>query len=209
MTSSAEFTEEISTVERSVGTRTLAAGEARVQTVARDYPTDLDDLWSACTDPDRLPRWFLPVSGELRLGGRYQLEGNAGGTVEACDPPRSFSATWEFGGEVSWVTVTLTPVDATTTRFALEHVAHVDDERWAEYGPGATGVGWDGALLGLRLHLTDPDAPKPAEDSPELHPFLVASARAWEAAAVAAGDLPEHARAAADRCVAFYTGAPA
>ena len=31
--------------------------------------------------PERIPRWFLPVSGDLRLGGRYQLEGNAGGEV--------------------------------------------------------------------------------------------------------------------------------
>lgn len=213
MTSSAQFTDEISTVERSVGTRTLAAGEARVQTLARTYPTDLGDLWDACTSAERLPRWFAPVTGELRLGGRYQVEGNAGGTVEACDPPRSFALTWEFGGQVSWVTVRLTAVEpgggTAASRFELEHVAHVDDEFWSQYGPGATGVGWDGALLGLHLHLTDPAAPKPAEDDPALRPFLVASARAWQAAAVEAGETPEQARGCADRTIAFYTGAPA
>ena len=51
------------------------------------YDTTLDDLWDACTNAERIPRWFLPVSGELRDGGRYQLEGNAGGTIERCDPP--------------------------------------------------------------------------------------------------------------------------
>ncbi len=213
MTSSAEFTEEISTVERSVGTRTLAAGEARVQTLARTYPTDLADLWDACTSAERLPRWFAPVTGELRLGGRYQVEGNAGGTVQECEPPRSFALTWEFGGQVSWVTVRLSAVDPTggpaASRFELEHVAHVDDESWSQYGPGATGVGWDGTLLGLHLHLTHPAAPKPAEEDPALRPFFVASARAWEAAAVAAGQAPEQARACADRTIAFYTGAPA
>lgn len=203
------FTEEISTVERSVGTRTLAAGEARVQTLARAYPTDLDDLWDACTSAERLPRWFAPVTGELRLGGRYQVVGNAGGTVEACEPPRSFALTWEFGGQVSWVTVRLSAVDATTSRFELEHVAHVEDEFWSQYGPGAVGVGWDASLLGLHLHLTDPTAPKPADEDPALHPFFIASARAWQATAEAAGQTPDEARASADRTIAFYTGAPA
>ena len=31
----------------------------------------IDDVWDACTNPERIPRWFLPVSGDLRLGGRY------------------------------------------------------------------------------------------------------------------------------------------
>lgn len=38
-------------------------------------------MWDACTDPERIPRWFLPISGDLRLNGRYQLEGNAGGAI--------------------------------------------------------------------------------------------------------------------------------
>ncbi len=200
-----EFTDEIRAVERTIGTR----GEERVQTVARVYPTDVDDLWDACTSAERLPRWFLPVTGDLRLGGRYQLEGNAGGTVQECDPPRSFTVTWEFAGGVSHVTVRLTAVDDEHTRFELEHVGDVPDEFWKQYGPGATGVGWDGALLGLHLHLTDPTAAKPAEDDPAMHPFLVASARAWQAAAEAVGQDPDEARAAADRTIAFYTGAPA
>ena len=44
-------------------------------------------MWDACTDPERIGRWFLPVSGDLRLGGRYQLEGNAGGEILRCEPP--------------------------------------------------------------------------------------------------------------------------
>src|ERR1022692_1430641 len=50
---------------------------------------------------DRFRRWFLPVSGDLRLGGRFQIEGNASGTIERCDPPKGFTATWEYGGAVS------------------------------------------------------------------------------------------------------------
>ena len=57
------------------------------------YETSLEDLWDAVTTATRIERWFLPVSGELKLGGRYQLKGNAGGTVTACDAPRSFATT--------------------------------------------------------------------------------------------------------------------
>ena len=55
----------------------------------------------------RIPLWFLPVTGDLRLGGRFQVEGNAGGVVERCDPPRSFAATWECGESTSWLEVRL------------------------------------------------------------------------------------------------------
>lgn len=151
-----ETTHQISAVRRTVGSRTLEAGEARVLTISQTYRATLDDLWDACTNVDRIPRWFLPISGDLRLHGRYQFEGNAGGVVERCDPPKSFAATWEMGGEVSWIEVRLTPEGEDRTRFTLEHVAHVDDERWTEYGPGAVGVGWDSGLLGLAGHL-DPD----------------------------------------------------
>ena len=121
---------EVNAVERSVGRRTLAAGEANVVTVGRTYPSPVEDVWDACTNPERIPRWFLPVSGELTLGGHYQLEGNASGTIESCDPPHSFTATWEYGGEVSWIEVRFTPLDDGSTRFELDHIAHVDDERF-------------------------------------------------------------------------------
>ena len=85
--------EHINAVERTVGRRTLAAGEARTVTIRRTYAADQADVWDACTNPDRIPRWFLPVTGDLQVGGRYQLEGNAGGTVETCDPPDGFTAT--------------------------------------------------------------------------------------------------------------------
>ena len=99
---------QINAVQRRVGARTLAAGEARTVVVSQTYDAAVEDVWDACTSAERIPRWFLPVSGELKLGGRYQLEGNAGGTIERCDPPKSFFVTWEFGGQVSWVEVRLT-----------------------------------------------------------------------------------------------------
>ncbi|NDV10553.1 activator of HSP90 ATPase [Rhodococcus sp. IEGM 248] len=89
-------------VRRSVGSRTLEAGEARTVTIGQTYDATVEEVWEACTTAERIPRWFLPVTGDLRLHGRYQLEGNAGGEILTCDPPNGFTATWEYGGDVSW-----------------------------------------------------------------------------------------------------------
>ena len=75
--------EQINAVRRTLGERTLEAGAAKVLTISQVYDTGIDDLWDTVTNPERIPRWFLPISGELRVGGRYQFEGNAGGTITA------------------------------------------------------------------------------------------------------------------------------
>lgn len=208
-----DVTEEISAVRREVSDRVLEAGRARVVTVSRSYRTELADLWDACTNPERIPRWFLPVSGELREGGRYQLEGNAGGAITRCDAPNGFEATWEFGGDTSWIELRLTDEGNGRALFQLDHIARVDDERWAQFGPGAVGVGWEGGLIGLDLHLTTRrtvDAVRMAEwsASDEGHQFLTGSSDAWYEASVAYGTDPAAARGAADRTTAFYTGIP-
>lgn len=205
--------EQINAVRRRVGTRTLEAGEARTVVISQTYRAPLEDVWDACTNPDRIPRWFLPISGELRAGGRYQLEGNAGGTVESCDPPTGFTATWEFGGDVSWIEVRLTAKADGSTTVQLEHIAHADDERWAQFGPGAVGVGWDGGFLGLAIHLTSGDPVNRAESaawmaSADGRRFLSLSSERWRDANIAAGADQAGARAAADRTTAAYTSAP-
>ena len=96
---------QLNAVRRSVGRKTFEAREARVVSVSQTYDTDAADLWDACTSIERIPRWFLPVTGDLQLGGRFQLEGNASGEVLSCDPPRTFTTTWEAMGATSWVEV--------------------------------------------------------------------------------------------------------
>jgi uncharacterized protein YndB with AHSA1/START domain len=211
MTDGIDVTHEVNAVGRQVGRREFKAGEARVVTVSRTYDSPLEDVWDACTNAERIPRWFLPVSGDLRVGGRFRLQGNASGTIERCDPPRSFFATWEYGGEVSWIELRLTPLEEGGTRFELEHIAHVDDARWAEFGPGAVGVGWDLGLMGLSRHLASGASVDPAESmawltSDEGRRFVTAISEAWGEANVAAGEPEESARAAADRTTAAYTG---
>jgi uncharacterized protein YndB with AHSA1/START domain len=204
---------QVNAEQRIVGSRKLEAGEARSTTIAQVYDTDVDDLWDACTSAERIPRWFLPIEGDLRLGGRYALQGNASGTITACEPPRRFAATWEYGDETTWIEVRLTPVDAGRTRFELEHIALVDNERWAEFGPGAVGVGWDLGLLGLHLHLGGQETVDPAAfaawaESDDGRRFVVLSSERWRDASIAAGTDPDAARAAGDRTTAAYTGTP-
>ena len=208
-----EVVHQVNEVSRRVGTKVLEAGEARVMTISQAYDTEPDDLWDACTNPERIPRWFLPVSGELKVGGRYRLEGNAEGTVERCDPPKSFFATWEFAGDVSWIDVRIVPETGGGARLELEHVAHVSDELWAQYGPGAVGIGWDMGLLGLARHLSGLPSLDPADavawqQTDEAREFMRRSSERWYEANIAGGTDEPLARAAADRCTAAYTAAP-
>jgi uncharacterized protein YndB with AHSA1/START domain len=187
-----EVTEQISAVQRQVGTRVVAAGAARTMTIKQSYDTTLEDLWDACTNPERITRWFLPISGDLRVGGRFEIKGYASGTVERCDPPREFAATWEYGGQVSWIEVKLSAQPDGRAMLELEHVAHVDDQIWAEFGPGAVGIGWDMGLLGLARHLSNGHAAEPKRTadwlaSPDRGLFLSLSSQRWRDANVAAG----------------------
>ena len=209
---------QIQAVTRDVADVERDGERSYVQTLTQSYPSTLDDVWDAVTDAERIPRWFLPVSGDLRPGGRYQLEGNAGGEVLECAPPSGGAAhyrvTWEFGGGVSWVVVRLSALDPELTRLELEHTApaaSVPPGFWEQYGPGATGVGWDGGLLGLALHLAGDTSITPAEAaawavSDEGKAFHRAAASAWGRAHAAAGADPESATRAADNTYAFYTG---
>ena len=182
--------------------------------VARTYETDREDLWQALTTAERLPRWFLPITGELRVGGRYQLEGNAGGEITACEPPEHFAVTWEFDGDVSWVAVWLSEDPAGGTRLRLEHTAIAGGEHWEQYGPGAVGIGWDLTLMGLGLHIgsggvtADHDEIEAWSTSPAALEVMRASNDGWREADIARGVPAEVARAAAERTIAAYTGAP-
>lgn len=181
---------------------------------SRFYPTEVEDLWDAMTNAERLPRWFLPIEGDLRLGGRYQLEGNAGGTITRCDPPEALDVTWEFAGNTSWVNVRLAP-ENDGVRLQLVHSMPKDEAseaHWATYGPGATGVGWDLTFLGLGMFLEnggeaiDREASEAWMTSEAGKVFIRACAESWGRAHAAAGEDAEVAKAMAARTAGFYTG---
>jgi uncharacterized protein YndB with AHSA1/START domain len=179
-------------------------------TLTRLYDTGIEDLWEALTSKERLPRWFLPIEGDLSVGGRYQLKGNAGGTITSCTPPAHFAATWEFGGQISWIDVRLAP-ESGKARMTLEHTAIIGDH-WNQFGPGAVGIGWDLAVaLGLARHLATGKSPDHSEAeawmrSPNGKEFMSRSGELWRAAHVASGVDPATAKERSDRTIAFYRG---
>ena len=195
--------------KRSVSPLEHQGKPARAVTLSRSNSTTIEDLWDSLTNAERIPRWFLPISGQLELNGRYQLEGNAGGVITVCEPPSHFAVTWEFGGDVSWLDGRLSDDEAGHMHLALTHTA-LASEHWDEYGPGAVGVGWELATMGLAIHLAQPTTPKPDEvtfaTSPDGKAFIAGSSEGWRRAAVASGTDPDAARAAARRTTAFYTG---
>ncbi|MBP1994311.1 SRPBCC family protein [Paenibacillus eucommiae] len=196
-------------VTRTVSELEREGKPARNVTLERSYDTTPDDLWDAMTNPERLPRWFAPVSGELKLGGRYQIENNAGGVITECVPPQYFSVTWEFGGGMSWVELRLAAEGENRSRLTLSHICPIDDH-WRTYGPGAVGVGWDLSLVGLAFHLSARDAERIDENvfsaSSEGKTFMADSSEEWRRAAVAAGENLSQAEEAAKRVTLFYTG---
>ena len=208
--------DQLAAVTRETGPATTPAGEGRTIVLRRTYPADVAEVWDALTTAERINRWFLPVSGELKLGGRYQFEGNAGGEVLACEPPRLLRISWVMGepspDNFSEVEVRLSPVDG-GTQFELVHTATVPPEMWEQFGPGAVGVGWDGGLLGLGQHLVDPAWDMPDEEkqawvfSEEAKQFNTAASAAWGEAWRASGASDEQVAAAVAATTAFYVPA--
>ena len=209
-----DIAREIQAIHRGVGEATTPGGEAHVVRFERTYDAAVDDVWDAVTNPERITRWFLPITGDLRLGGSYQFEGNAGGTIIACERPNRLQVTWVFGdptADPSILELRLAAVDGDTTRLELEHTAIVPEEFWTAYGPGAVGVGWDGAALGLSLHLQGGSISDPGAwaASAEGREFYRQSSDAWGAAHLAAGADPDAVAQAVAGTYAFYAPEPA
>jgi uncharacterized protein YndB with AHSA1/START domain len=154
------------------------SGERVSVLLRRSYDAPIGEVWEAVTQPDRIKRWLMPISGELRVGGTFQLEGNAGGEILTCEPPRLLKVS--FGGPSSIVEVRLTPEGDSDTVLELEHTVPIE---MAQSGAGAlyVGPGWDGALLGLGLFLGGEAVGDPvaAASSPQAQEFSKQSVHAW------------------------------
>ena len=205
--------DEINAIHRATGSRDVSGEEARTVLLRRTYDAPVEDVWDACTTAEWIGRWFMPVTGELRLGGRYQLQGNAGGEVLRCEPPKLLRVSWVMGEApgFSEVEVRLAARDAERTVLELEHVAVVPPGMWDRFGPGAVGVGWDLGLLGLGLYLAgEPSGPEMAEKwqySDEARDFMTRSSGAWGTAYAASGAPEDTVAAAVDATTGFYVPA--
>ncbi|GIF46171.1 uncharacterized protein YndB with AHSA1/START domain [Asanoa ferruginea] len=185
-----DIAQHLAAIHRAVGTGPAEGGGEEVRVVLRrTYRAPVADVWDALTDPDRVKRWFYPLSGDLRAGGSFQLEGNAGGEIRTCEPPRTFTVT--FGGPTSVVEVLLSPGGDEATDLQLTHTVPIEMAR-SEAGALFVGPGWDGALLGLALFLQGEvvDDPIAAANSPEVREFSRGSIDAWVAVVEASGTAP-------------------
>jgi len=170
------------------GTETVAV------VLRRSYRADAADVWSAITEPDRIRRWFTPLTGDLRVGGSFQLENHSTGDILACEPPKLLRVT--LGGPESVVEVRLSAVGEETL-LTLEHRVPL---AMAGSGAGAfyVGPGWDGALLALALYADGIVAADPvaAANTPEAQQFGASSVDAWQSVVEASGTADQEAIAA-------------
>lgn len=177
---------QLEAIDREVTRRPGPNGEEVSVLIRRTYDAAIADVWSALTDPNRMRRWFLPISGDLRAGGNFQLEGNAGGDIIACEPPRLLKVT--FGGPTSLVELQLSPETEDRTSLQLEHTVPIE---FAQSGAGSlfVGPGWDGGFVALDLYLRGEvaDDPIAAANSPEGQELSKRSVDSWVAVVQASG----------------------
>ncbi|MDQ2836550.1 MAG: SRPBCC family protein [Actinomycetota bacterium] len=132
------------------------------------YDTSMPDLWSALTQPDRLSRWLAEVSGDLRLGGRFQARFTSGwdgpGRVAGCEPHSHLLAIMNPGLEdETQIEATLT-AEGDRTRLVIEERGLPLD------AVAAHGAGWQAHVEDLSSHLAGRDAADWVERWTELIP---------------------------------------
>jgi uncharacterized protein YndB with AHSA1/START domain len=181
-----DLVDEIGATHRGVRRQLSDGTEEVVVVLRRSYDAEVADVWAAVSDPARLQRWFLPVTGELRPGGTYQLEGNVGGEIRTCEPPHHLVITWGMASSV--VDVRLSADGAGRTVVAIEHSVPLEI---AGSGAGAlyVGPGWDISVRALGRYLqgdVDED-PTAWEGTAEGQRFSAGAIEAW-VAAIGAGD---------------------
>ncbi|WP_285727171.1 SRPBCC domain-containing protein [Psychromicrobium xiongbiense] len=130
-----------------------ARGAIRVE---ETYNTGIEDLWNACTSPERLARWIAVVSGDLQVGGTAHAVFTSTWTgplrIEICDAPHHLLLTGEPGtDDESQIEAWLTAEDA-RTRLVVE-------ERGLPIGAlHFHGAGWQAHLEDLGRALTEDGA---------------------------------------------------
>jgi uncharacterized protein YndB with AHSA1/START domain len=177
-------------LERELGHRRIAAGEARTAIIRRRYDAPIEDVWQACTDPRRVSRWFLDVTGDLREGGSFSLSANASGQILRCEPPRLLVLSWAYGERpVDEVTLRLVPGEGGDTLLELEHATIGETVEWDGRPVDViTGVGegWELPLVRylaryLRGELPDEPSSEWYTPTAEDAAFAARSVEAWDA----------------------------
>ncbi|UIJ33795.1 SRPBCC domain-containing protein [Allobranchiibius sp. GilTou73] len=126
------------------------------------YATDPQDLWEAVTDPARLARWLVTVTGDLRVGGEITTAFTSGAQdparITACEPPRRLVVEFAKGDdEATTIEATLTP-EAGGTRLVVEE-GGFDLDR-APFHEAGWGVHLDDLAAHLRGEECEPWKPR-------------------------------------------------
>src|SRR5262245_22751809 len=172
--------------EREVGRRRIAAGDARTAIMLRRYDAPIEEVWEACTAPDRIARWLVAVlSVEPRVGGRFELAANASGEILRCEPPRLLVVSWAFlDRPIDEVRLTLSADPDGGTRLELEHATVTGMVTWEGQEIdviAGVGSGWEPALLALaRLLRGEPERATP-EERDEVMALIGEIGRRWTA----------------------------
>ena len=136
---------------RILGSLRSADGKGIVRMEDR-FDTDIEDLWSALTDPRRLARWIAEVEGDLRLGGEFRARFTSGwegtGRVEACEPPRRLLVLTRDADEPDEEVL-----EATLTSDGDQTVLIIEARGLAIEYLAAHGAGWQVHVEDLAAHL--------------------------------------------------------
>ena len=124
-------------------------GAVRMEDV---YDTDIADLWSAITEPDRLARWIATVDGDLRVGGSvrtyFTSTWEGPGRIDVCDAPTHLVVTMEPGTDDEAVIEAVLTAEGERTRLVVEERGLPLD------GLFKYGAGWQAHIEDLGRHLS-------------------------------------------------------
>ncbi len=136
--------------------RRIATGEARVAVFNRTYYAPIDDVWDACTNPERLRRWYVPVQGDLRVGGRFEQAMMGSGKILECDAPHRLRVS--LGDGLDELVLTLSTSDGGSTALELQHATTLSEHEIGGQVFDAIfcmGGGYYPRLLALAQHLDE------------------------------------------------------
>lgn len=141
----------IPTPPRIVGSlRRLEDGRGAVQ-MEDLYDSDVDDLWSAITDPRRLARWIAEVEGDLRPGGRIHARFTSAwegpGRIDVCRAPHQLVVTMSPGTSEETVIEATLVAEKDGTRLVVEERGIPLDEI------AGFGAGWQAHVEDLTAYL--------------------------------------------------------
>ncbi|HEX4701943.1 MAG TPA: SRPBCC family protein [Pseudonocardiaceae bacterium] len=106
-----------------VGSLRAADGKGVVRMADR-YDTDINDLWSALTNPDRLARWIAVIKGDLVIGGEFHASFTSGWDgpcrVDVCDSPHRLQITMNPGEPDETVVEAVLAADDDGTKLVIE-----------------------------------------------------------------------------------------